>query len=123
MCSNLEVAHNRLKQYANAKRRHEEFEVGEWFYLKLQPYRQSSVFKRINQKLASKFFGPFKITEHNGSIVYRLNLPGESKMHTVFHISLLRRKIGEDIDVRTNLPPYSQEGLPALEPEQVLEYR
>lgn len=87
---NLEVVHNRMKQDADAKRRPEEFEIGDLVYLKLQPYRQSSVFKRINQKLPSKFFGPFQIKEHIDLIAYHLELPIESKIHHVFRVLLLR---------------------------------
>lgn len=42
----LETASNRMKQQADRKHRDVEFAVDEWVFLRLQPYRQKSVFKR-----------------------------------------------------------------------------
>lgn len=40
---NLHKAQNRMKQIADGHQSERVFEVGDWVYLKLQPYRQSSV--------------------------------------------------------------------------------
>lgn len=44
-------------------------------FLKLQPHRQSSLFKRAHQKLASKFFRSYLILNKVGEVVYKLKLP------------------------------------------------
>jgi hypothetical protein len=40
---NIQQAQVRMKQNADKHRRDVEFAVGDWVYLRLQPYRQSSV--------------------------------------------------------------------------------
>ncbi|KAL3597323.1 hypothetical protein D5086_008960 [Populus alba] len=42
---------------------------GDMVFLRLQPYRQSSAFKRAHQKLASKFFGPYPILQQGGKFI------------------------------------------------------
>ena len=58
---NLEMATNRMKQFADTKRRDVEFKEGDMVFLRLPPYRQTTVFRRAHQKLASKYFGPYPI--------------------------------------------------------------
>ena len=54
---NLVKAQQNMKHYANAKRRELSFEAGDLVFLKLQPYCQKSLTKRVNEKLAPRFFG------------------------------------------------------------------
>ena len=46
---NLEQAQQRMRESVNKKRRHVEFEVGDWVWLKLQPYRHLSIAKPLSQ--------------------------------------------------------------------------
>jgi len=49
---NILLAQSRMKFYADKKHRDRSFEVGEWVYLRLQPYRHLSVVLCKNLKLS-----------------------------------------------------------------------
>jgi len=109
-----------MKKYADAKRRDAEFTVGQWVYVKLRPYRQGSVTKTTNQKLAKRYFGPFEVLERIGNVAYRLKLPADSRIHPVFHCSLLRPHSGPLPSHHHDLPPHAVGNQPLLEPLSII---
>jgi transposase InsO family protein len=86
----LARAKNRMKMQADKNRTERTFNIGDWVYVKLQPYVQTSVAPRANQKLAYRFFGPYKIVSKIGTVAYKLQLPDTSTIHPVFHVSQLK---------------------------------
>lgn len=54
------------------------YEVGDMVFIKLQPYRQTSVALRKNLKLASKFYIPYRVVKKISPVAYELQLPSES---------------------------------------------
>lgn len=58
---NLLKAQDRMKYFADKKRTDRQFQVGDMAYLKLQPYRHTSLSLHKHLKLHSKFYGPFRV--------------------------------------------------------------
>lgn len=120
---NLQLAQNRMKCQADQHRRDISFNVGDYVYLKLQPYRQTSVALRLSQKLSPRFFGPYQIIGKIGPVAYKLSLPVGSQIHNVFHVSLLRRYHGSGIQASPQLPLHSDASACLPEPEAILDRR
>ncbi|PKA50779.1 putative mitochondrial protein [Apostasia shenzhenica] len=116
----LRMAQQRMKQQADRHRTERELQVGEWVYVKLQMYRQETVAKRRNYKLAPKYFGPFQVEERIRKVAYRLHLSEVSKIHPVFHVSLLKKKIGEQLHEGMVPMVINEKGQPTSQPEEIL---
>ncbi|XP_070668153.1 uncharacterized protein [Malus domestica] len=76
-------------------------------------------------KLSPGYIVPYMITERVGEVAYRLKLPQElSKVHDVFHVSMLRHYISDSSHV---IPPQPLEINPDLtydeEPVTILDWK
>ena len=95
-----------MADHANKRRTEKTFQPGEWVYLQLQPYRQTSLRPhRDTTKLSRRFYGPFQILAKIGQVAYKLALPESAKIHNVVHVSNLKQCHGD--------PTYQLKPLPA----------
>ena len=69
------------------------------------------------------FLCPYKIIWKVGEVAYELELPLESKIHNVFHVSNLKKVVGQQIVTSSELPPLDDEGQLVLISKRILELR
>ena len=84
-----------MKSYQDRHRREVEFHEGDWVWLRLQQRTAVSVTSATPNKLGPKFFGPYQVLSRVGTVSYKLQLPPRARIHDVFHVSLLKKFIGE----------------------------
>ena len=76
-----------MKKYVDSKIKDAEFEVGRWVWAKMHYYKQPYAAKRLNFKLAKRYFRPFFITARIGKVAYRLELPTDCKTYAACFIA------------------------------------
>lgn len=89
-------------------------------FLKLQPYVEQSVAAQGNQKLAFRYFGPYKVTKRVGEVAYKLELPASSQVHPVVHVSQLKKHVLAS-QVQNDLAISSATSICTLQAVQILE--
>jgi len=83
-----------------------EFEVDDWVYLKVLPMKGVMRFGKKG-KIIPWYIGPYRISKRIGNVAYELELPSKlAIVHSVFHISMLNKCMGdptESISIKDNL--------------------
>ena len=115
----LRRAQYRIKTQADESRSERTFQIGDMLFLKLQPYRQTSLANGPVPKLSPKFYSPFRVVDKVGKVAYQLDLPEDAQIHNIVHVSQLKRAIGHT-GPTIALPVHSQKG-PIFEPAAVLD--
>jgi hypothetical protein len=60
-------------------------------------------------KLAAKFYGPYQVLERIGEVAHQLELPTSSRLHQIFHLSLLKQQVSSRTTTSTAIPEYASE--------------
>ena len=111
--SNLFDAQSRQSAYANKHRSDVSFDVGDMVYLKASNVRDDIESFRPGNKLRSIYLGPYKIVEKRNPVVCKLDLPvSMSRLHPVFHISVLKKAVPSPVRFATRNTNVSSPLLP-----------
>ena len=79
---NLTLAQNQMKQQENQHHSERSFDVDDWVFLRLQPYKQMSLKQaKKDNKLSPKYYGPYKVLQNNCTMAYKLEFPASSRVH------------------------------------------
>jgi hypothetical protein len=73
--------------------------------------------------LKPKFYGPYRVIRRIGKVAYELELLEGSKIHNVFHVSCLKKVVGQQVSISEEFPPLHEEVQLELVPKEVLEKR
>ena len=96
--------------------------MGDWVFLKVSPWKGVLRFGRRG-KLRPKYIGPYEIIAIVEPVAYRLDIPQElSKVHNVFHVSMLRKYIPDPSHVLRDQPMELKDNLTYKEqPMQIVD--
>ena len=86
MC--LQAAQQRQKRYADEHRIEVQYEIGQLVWLNSQHVTTKAV---GSCKMLPRWLGPFKILAKPSPINTTLDIPPHCRIHTTFHVSMLRR--------------------------------
>ncbi|CAA6665887.1 unnamed protein product [Spirodela intermedia] len=84
---------NYMRFHLLRKHKDVQLKVGDWVFLKIQPFKQQSLRRHARTKLSVKFFAPFQIFNRVRAVAYRLELPLDAAIYPVFHVSQLKNAI------------------------------
>jgi hypothetical protein len=120
---NLAKAQSSMKKFADNHRTARSFKIGDMVYLKMQPHREHALGSGNPLKLASKWYGPYKVLQTVGNRAYKLQLPEGTQIHDVFHVSQLKQHLGPCAVPNKHLPLVTPTGKLKINPVAILQRR
>ena len=79
----------KMKKWANKKRCHTEYKVGDMVLAKLFPQQFKSL-RSVHKGLVRRYEGSFPILGKVDKVSYKVELPPRLKIHPFFHVSYLK---------------------------------
>ena len=87
------------KSYANNRRRDLDFEIGDHVYMKISLMKGVMRFGKKGI-LSHHYVGLYDVLQRIGKVSYELKLPYElPSVHSVFHVSMLKKCIGDPMSI------------------------
>jgi hypothetical protein len=96
-----------------------EFTPGDLVWLCLNQCTKIFIRDRPLSKLASKYYGPYRVLECIGRLAYRLQLLARARIHDVFRVGFLKKHTGAELAAIPPLPPIVC-GRAVPQPQQVV---
>jgi hypothetical protein len=120
---NLKFTQDRKTIYADKTRVFRYFKVGEHVFLKVKAKR-SLLRLRSFPKLVEIYCGPFEILEKIGPVAYMLAFNTFTRVHNVFHVSLLKKYVPDpNHTIDWNVIQVDHEGDFWVEPILILDWK
>ncbi|WMV58333.1 hypothetical protein MTR67_051718 [Solanum verrucosum] len=95
----FEMDQSGQKSYVDLRRRDLNFDVNNWFYLKISTMKGVMRFG-IMGKHSPRYVGPYQILRRIGKVAYELDLPNElASVHPIFHVSMLKKCVGDPTSI------------------------
>ena len=92
----LLTAQSRQESYAVRRRSELEFQVGDFVFLQVSPWREVIRFRKKG-KLGPRYIEPFHVIAGVDRVAHRLELPTDLRqIHDIFHVSQLRKCIADE---------------------------
>ena len=85
----MDKAAKKMKKWADKKRRHTEYKVGDMVFVKLL-LQQFKSLRLVHKSLMRRYEGPFPVLGNVDKVSYRVKLSPRLKIHHVFHVSYLK---------------------------------
>lgn len=111
-----------MKQSADVHQRNVTYSVSDQVYVRLRPYCQKSVTATYN-KLSKCYFDPFQVIERIGVVAYRLQQSKSSRIHLIFHVSLLKLHQGLQPGSLGFLPSPIMDNMPLVQPLIIMDQK
>lgn len=81
-----------------------QFEIDQWVWLRLQHRSATTITLKAHRNLTPRFYEPYKVLAHIGTVAYKLELLARAMIHDIFHVSLLNPFHGSPPDSTPPLP-------------------